>query len=64
MNWIHKAGLSEHELSEIIDRMQYDKPSSLSDQLQWLREIGFQDVDCYYKYFNFAVYSGRKHSNI
>jgi tRNA (cmo5U34)-methyltransferase len=64
MNWIHEAGLSEDELSEIIDRMQYDKPSSLSDQLQWLREIGFQDVDCYYKYFNFAVYSGRKHSYI
>jgi len=63
MNWIHKAGLSEHELSEIIDRMQYDKPSSLSDQLQWLKEIGFQDVDCYYKYFNFAVYSGRKVSS-
>ena len=61
MNWIHEAGLSEHELSEIIERMQYDKPSSLSDQLQWLKEIGFQDVDCYYKYFNFAVYSGRKH---
>jgi tRNA (cmo5U34)-methyltransferase len=60
MNWIQEAGLSKHELSGIIDRMQYDKPSSLSDQLQWLREIGFQDVDCYYKYFNFAVYSGRK----
>jgi tRNA (cmo5U34)-methyltransferase len=60
MNWIQEAGLSENELSEIIDRMQYDKPSSLSIQLQWLKEIGFQDVDCYYKYFNFAVYSGRK----
>ena len=60
MNWIQEAGLSEHELSGIIDRMKYDKPSSLSDQLQWLREIGFQDVDCFYKYFNFAVYSGRK----
>jgi len=60
MNWIQEAGLSEHELSGIIDRMKYDKPSLISDQLQWLREIGFQDVDCYYKYFNFAVYSGRK----
>jgi tRNA (cmo5U34)-methyltransferase len=60
MNWIQKAGLSKHELSEIIDRMQYDRPSSLSVHLQWLKKIGFQDVDCYYKYFNFAVYSGRK----
>ena len=60
MNWIQEAGLSEHELLKIIDRMRYDKPSSLTIQLQWLKEIGFQNVDCYYKYFNFAVYSGRK----
>ncbi|MBW2004708.1 MAG: class I SAM-dependent methyltransferase [Deltaproteobacteria bacterium] len=60
MNWIQEAGLSKNELLQIFDRMQYDKPSSLDIQLQWLKEIGFQDVDCYYKYFNFAVYSGRK----
>jgi len=64
MNWIQEAGLSKHELWGIIDRMKYDKPSSLSEQLQWLKKTGFQDVDCYYKYFNFAVYSGRKPSNI
>ena len=63
MNWIQETGLSKNELLKIIDRMQYDKPSSLSIQLQWLKEIGFQDVDCYYKYFNFAVYSGRKVSS-
>lgn len=60
MNWIQETGLSKNELLKIIDRMQYDKPSSLNIQLQWLKEIGFQDVDCYYKYFNFALYSGRK----
>jgi tRNA (cmo5U34)-methyltransferase len=63
MNWIQETGLSKNELLKIIDRMQYDKPSSLNIQLQWLKEIGFQDVDCYYKYFNFAVYSGRKVSS-
>jgi len=60
MNWIQETGLSKNELLKIIDRMQYDKPSSLKIQLQWLKEIGFSDVNCYYKYFNFAVYSGRK----
>jgi len=60
MNCIQETGLSKNELLKIIDRMQYDKPSSLNIQLQWLKEISFQDVDCYYKYFNFAVYSGRK----
>jgi len=60
MNWIKEAGLSKNELLKIIDRMRYDRPSSLNIQLQWLKEIGFSNVDCYYKYFNFAVYSGRK----
>jgi len=61
MNWIKEAGLSKNELLKIIDRMRYDRPSSLNIQLQWLKEIGFSNVDCYYKYFNFAVYSGRKY---
>lgn len=58
MDWIKKAGLSEEELSGIIERMKYDRPSRLGDQMQWLRKIGFLDVDCYYKYYNFAVFSG------
>lgn len=29
-------------------------------QLGWLREIGFVDVDCYFKYFELAVIAGRK----
>jgi len=61
MNWIKETGLSKNELLKIIDRMRYDRPSSLNIQLQWLKEIGFSNVDCYYKYFNFAVYSGRKY---
>lgn len=29
-------------------------------QLQWLREIGFQDVDTFFKVFELAVFGGRK----
>ncbi|MEA3361020.1 MAG: class I SAM-dependent methyltransferase [Thermodesulfobacteriota bacterium] len=60
MDWIKEAGLGEEELSGIIERMGYDRPSLLGDQLQWLKNIGFLDVDCYYKYYNFAVFSGVK----
>jgi ubiquinone/menaquinone biosynthesis C-methylase UbiE len=34
--------------------------SPAEDQCQWLREIGFQDVDCYLKIFELAVFGGRK----
>ena len=32
----------------------------VNDQLQWLREIGFADVDCAFKCFELAVFAGRK----
>lgn len=30
------------------------------DQLEWLREIGFEDVDCAFKCFELSVFAGRK----
>jgi SAM-dependent methyltransferase len=29
-------------------------------QMAWLREVGFADVDCYFKYFELAVFGGRR----
>ncbi|GBD95666.1 MAG TPA: class I SAM-dependent methyltransferase [Nitrospirae bacterium] len=37
-----------------------NKPDTLDDQLNALRDIGFKEVDCFYKYGVFAVYGGRK----
>jgi tRNA (cmo5U34)-methyltransferase len=57
---IEKSGLTQAEIDEIYKRMEYDIPASLNKQLDWLREVGFEDVDCFYKYFSFAVYAGKK----
>jgi tRNA (cmo5U34)-methyltransferase len=32
----------------------------VEDQCGWLREIGFADVDCYFKTFELAVFGGRR----
>ncbi|BDZ69917.1 hypothetical protein [Methanobacterium petrolearium] len=40
--------------------MELDNPASLEDNLKWLDEIGYQDVDVYYKYYNFVVLYGKK----
>jgi tRNA (cmo5U34)-methyltransferase len=35
-----------------------DHPAKLTDQLRWMVEIGFADIDVIWKYYNFAVYGG------
>jgi len=37
-----------------------DRPAKLIDQLAWLAKLGFEEVDVIWKYYNFAVYGGRK----
>ena len=32
----------------------------MEQQCEWLRNIGFQDVDCYFKVFELALFGGRK----
>ena len=34
--------------------------ASVEQQCRWLREIGFQDVDCFFKVFELALFGGRK----
>ena len=37
-----------------------DLPSSVSNQLEWLKQAGFKDVKCIWEYMNYAVFFGRK----
>lgn len=53
-------GLTRQELDAAYERTKLDKMSTLDNQLNWLQESGFKDVDCVYKYFNFVVLFGRK----
>ena len=35
----------------------------VEEQCQWLRHIGYADVDCFFKVFELALFGGRKPSN-
>jgi len=35
-----------------------DHPATVGNNLQWLREAGFVDVACHWRYLNFAIWSG------
>jgi len=37
-----------------------NKVVSVETQLQWLREIGFQDVDCHWKWLELALFGGTR----
>jgi tRNA (cmo5U34)-methyltransferase len=43
------AGATQEELDASFDRRTHDRCTPLDDQLNWLRTIGFVQVDCLYK---------------
>jgi hypothetical protein len=40
--------------------MLFDKPATVENNLKWLEDASFFDVDIYYKYSNFGVIPGVK----
>jgi tRNA (cmo5U34)-methyltransferase len=54
------SDLSDVEKAAALERMKMDRPATLEQNLRWLRDCGFRDVDVYYKYYPFAVMAGRK----
>lgn len=51
-------------MSEIENAYYRDKkeniPAPVGTQCRWLHETGFQDVDCFFKTFELALFGGRK----
>lgn len=50
-----------------IETAYYNRPdkeenilAAVDVQCEWLRQIGFQDVDCFFKVFELALFGGRK----
>lgn len=57
---VEDAGVSDDDLQRALERMKEDKMDPLRDQLDWLRQAGFTQENCWYQNFSFCVYSGRK----
>jgi tRNA (cmo5U34)-methyltransferase len=52
--------LPEEEIMAGYERTKLDKDTKVDQQLDWLKEAGFCDASCIYKYYQFAVMFGRK----
>jgi tRNA (cmo5U34)-methyltransferase len=60
LNGVKAKGCTDGDIEVAIERMKADKTATLQNQLNWLSEVGFIQVDCWYKNYRFAVYSGQK----
>jgi len=52
--------LTDEEISEASARAAYDDPSTMEEQLNWLKNAGFRNVECIYKYFQYCVLYAKK----
>jgi tRNA (cmo5U34)-methyltransferase len=64
--WLRHArasGAPEEQIQESVERRTaYDQDALLSDQLRWLREAGFVNVDCVYRHTFVGVFFAMKRS--
>lgn len=63
ITWLEKikrTGLSDEVVEQALERVKLDKRTTLDTQLNWLDEIGFKNVDCLYKYYDFVVMKAEK----
>ena len=54
------VSLDEIENKWIIKYKSEDRPTSLINHINWLKDIGFKNIDIVWKYYNYCVYGGYK----
>ncbi|MGL5351920.1 MAG: class I SAM-dependent methyltransferase [Clostridium sp.] len=59
-DFVEKSGLSKSEISNAYERISFDNPSTLSDQLKWLTNAGFKTTDIIFKYYHFCTFYAQK----
>lgn len=58
--YLKKQNIPEKEKNILRERRKLDKEAKLSDTIVWYNNIGFKNVDVYYKYYRYFVIAGEK----
>lgn len=58
--FVENSGLTREEIDKGYERIRFDNPSMLAEQLEWLRKAGFRQYDILYKYYYFCVFYAKK----
>ena len=59
IDFIKSNGFTDEQIEGHRSRMLLDDPSTISDQLNWMKEAGFKIAECLFKADNFAVLYGK-----
>jgi tRNA (cmo5U34)-methyltransferase len=58
---VRRSGAAEDRIQAAVERRtRYDKDALMTDQVEWLREAGFNKADCVFKSFFIGVFHGMK----
>lgn len=57
---VRGAGATEQQVADSLYRQQEDRCASVEAQMEWMREAGLVEVDCWWKEGRFAVMAGRR----
>jgi len=57
---VRENGATEQQIRDSLYRQEEDRCATVAQQLQWMREAGFADADCWFKDNRFAVMAGTK----
>lgn len=61
VRYMRESGLSEERIGvEYVEHRKLERPLPMETQLEWLRSLGFTEVECFWKYLNLAIFGGLK----
>jgi len=61
VDFMREQGWSDEEVRlRYVEHRKLEMPVPLEVQLDWLRRLGYSDVECFWKYLNLAIFGGRK----
>ncbi len=61
MQYMRSQGVDENSIkADYIDHRKFEIAIPLEKQIQFLSQIGFNEVECFWKYLNLAVFGGVK----
>ena len=59
--FMRQSGLTKERIRiEHFEHRKLERPTPIETQVDWLRNIGFADVECYWKYLNLAIFGCHK----